>query len=114
MILTIEGVVILTSGKSAKTMSNVNEEPNNSRTVSILVFDGFESLDVFGPLEIYSLVEGWNIELVGPDGTHKPVQSAQGISVVPSIGFDQLRSRGDQIDIIMVPGGRAGDKRPRG
>ncbi|MDR2379498.1 MAG: DJ-1/PfpI family protein, partial [Bifidobacteriaceae bacterium] len=75
------------------------------RRVSVLVFEGFELLDVFGPAEVFSqLPTAFKVELVGLSG--QPVRSSQGIQVLPDYG----RTGAPKPDIALVPGG-AGTRR---
>lgn len=69
------------------------------RTVSVVLFDGFELLDVFGPVELLSKVPEVAIEFLGP--APGPVPSSQGVEVVAERSYQQLRDP----DILLVPGG---------
>lgn len=68
--------------------------------ISIVLFDGFELLDVFGPAELFGFVEGWEVEYLAP--TLDPVSSAQGARVVPDRPYDEFC----ETDLLLVPGGR--------
>ncbi len=71
------------------------------RRVGIVLFDGFELLDVFGPVEVFSrLPEAFAVELVGPQ--IGPVRSSQGTVVVA----DRGRVDTPTPDIVLVPGGQ--------
>lgn len=77
-------------------------EPFNdkgARRVSVVLFEGFELLDVFGPVELLFLTPGITVEYVGPAAD--PVASSQGGQVVAQ------RAYGDLVDpdILLVPGG---------
>lgn len=75
------------------------------RRVSIVLFDGFELLDVFGPLELLSIEpERIEVELVGPRAGS--VASSQGAEVVAPIAYAEAGAP----DIVLVPGG-AGTRR---
>lgn len=69
-------------------------------TVAVVLFEGFEVLDVFGPVELLSRVPGWSVTFLGP-ATDQPVRSAQGADVVARSAFTDL----DHADILLVPGG---------
>lgn len=70
------------------------------RRVDVVLFHGFELLDVFGPLELYGkLLERFEISLVGPE--RGPVRSAQGPDVLAYAGYSEARLP----DIVLVPGG---------
>ncbi|MCL2515192.1 MAG: DJ-1/PfpI family protein [Microbacteriaceae bacterium] len=70
------------------------------RTVSIVLFDGFELLDVFGPAELFSMErDRLHVRYIGPND--EPVHSAQGVAVVP----DFARIEAPAPDIVLVPGG---------
>ena len=70
-------------------------------SVAGVVFDGFELLDLFGPLEMFGLLpDHYRISLVGEQG--EPVTSAQGpVSVV-----DHAFADSPAFDLLLVPGGR--------
>lgn len=70
------------------------------RSVGVVLFDGFELLDVFGPVELLSrLPDEYPITYVA---THAgPVRSSQGAEVVATTSF----ADGPTPDIVMVPGG---------
>jgi transcriptional regulator GlxA family with amidase domain len=71
------------------------------RTVTTVLFDGFEPLDVFGPLELFGqLPDQFRLVLAGPDGA--PVRSAHGTPVVTDVSYETAPSP----DIVLVPGGR--------
>ena len=71
----------------------------DARTVSVILFDGFELLDVFGPVEMLHLAPGVTIDYAGPAAG--PVTSSQGCRVVAGCGYEDLV----EPDIVLVPGG---------
>lgn len=78
---------------------------NSRRRISVVLFDGFELLDVFGPVELFSMEpERITIEFIGPRAGS--VRSAQGAAVVAPVGYAQAGTP----DIVLVPGG--GGTRP--
>lgn len=65
-----------------------------------MLFDGFELLDVFGPLELLGvLADRFDISLVGP--TAGPVRSAQGPRAIADFAYDDAPVG----EIVLVPGG---------
>ena len=77
------------------------DDANRLRQVGVVLFDGFEVLDVFGPLEVLGgLPDRFGVSLIGP--TTGPVVSAQQARVVP----DRAYSEASAPDIVLVPGGR--------
>lgn len=68
--------------------------------IDVLLFDGFELLDVFGPVELFTLAEGF--ECVFHAVVPGPVHSSQGVEVVAPNPLSALRDP----DILMVPGGK--------
>ena len=71
------------------------------RRVSVVLFEGFELLDVFGPVELFSMVpDRLAVEFIGPDAG--PVASSQGIQVTVTIGYDAAATP----DIMLIPGGQ--------
>lgn len=68
--------------------------------LSVVLFDGFELLDVCGPLEMFSqLTDRFSIELVGPDAG--PVKSSKGSAMIADRSYAQALAP----DIVLVPGG---------
>ena len=71
------------------------------RRISVVLFEGFELLDVFGPVELFSMVpDQLAIEFIGPGAG--PVASSQGVQVTATIGYDAAATP----DIMLIPGGR--------
>ncbi|KXP09243.1 thiamine biosynthesis protein ThiJ [Tsukamurella pulmonis] len=72
------------------------------RAVQIVLFDGFELLDVFGPVELFGLIpEHFAVTFLAPDAA--PVRSSQGVTV----NADHTYATAPEPDIILVPGGVA-------
>jgi transcriptional regulator GlxA family with amidase domain len=72
------------------------------KTVGALLFEGFELLDVFGPLEAWGMLAaqgGWRIVTVGERAG--AVASAQKVQAVAEFGFDE----GPAPEVLLVPGG---------
>lgn len=116
-------------------MSDTNSFPRTLR-IGILVFDGFEPLDVWGFAEAFSISRfidtnyasppPYPFELVlisnecKPHGSEKatpaPVKSANGPRVAPDYFRDEALEQ--KIDVLMIPGGAGtrvllGDKHPK-
>jgi putative intracellular protease/amidase len=70
------------------------------RVIGIVLYPGFEVLDVFGPTEMWANVP--DIKVVTVAQTKGLVRSAQGVSVQADYGFDDA----PKFDVVMVPGGR--------
>jgi len=71
------------------------------RKIAALIFPQFETLDLFGPIELFGICEpGFEIVMVAADD--QPVASAQGPLSLPDKTFaDPL-----DYDLLLVPGGR--------
>ena len=82
--------------KGAPAMTAVAEK---KKTVGILLYPGFEVLDVFGPVEMWSYVPDFQLVYIAEKAG--PVKSTQGVAVVADHGFDDAPA----LDILMVPGG---------
>jgi transcriptional regulator GlxA family with amidase domain len=73
-----------------------------AKTVGIVLFEGFELLDVFGPAEAYGIRDlGGAFQLLMVAQHAGPVASAQGPSAIASYSFVDC----PHLDIILVPGG---------
>jgi transcriptional regulator GlxA family with amidase domain len=72
----------------------------NPRTLGVVLFPGFELLDVFGPLEAFGhLPERFAIHLVAE--RPGPVASAQGPKALAEHGLADA----PRLDVLLVPGG---------
>lgn len=71
-----------------------------SRTLGIVLYGGFELLDVYGPAEVFGNV-GPRLKVVMVAQQAGPVKSAQGPKVVADFGFEDC----PPLDLVMVPGG---------
>ncbi len=70
------------------------------RHIGVVVFPGFELLDVFGPLEIFGNAnDEFHIHLISEDGNN--IRSNQGPKVVADHSFETA----GLYDILLVPGG---------
>lgn len=71
------------------------------RYVDVVLFDGFELLDVFGPVELISAVpELFEVRFLGPSTAL--VASSQGIAVSVTDSYEAAPAP----DIVLIPGGR--------
>jgi putative intracellular protease/amidase len=71
-----------------------------TKTIGALIFPGFELLDMFGPLEMFGMVEGGpNIQMIAE--TLEPVASRQG----PATVIDATLADRTAYDVLLVPGG---------
>jgi transcriptional regulator GlxA family with amidase domain len=84
---------------SASILSSM-PSPDPLRRVGVVLFDRFELLDVFGPLELLGLLpDRFELRVIGP--TAGPVRSAQG----PEVVADDSYAEAPVPDIVLVPGG---------
>src|SRR5260370_36736816 len=73
-----------------------------TRAIGALLFEGFELLDVFGPLEAFGmLARGDGYRVVTAAESAGPVASAQGPKAIAAHAFDDC----PRLDVILVPGG---------
>ena len=74
----------------------------STKTVAALLFDRFELLDVFGPLEAYGMLAAEGaMRVVTIAERAGAIPSAQGPSAIADFGLDTA----PQIDLLLVPGG---------
>jgi transcriptional regulator GlxA family with amidase domain len=79
--------------------------PSEPRRITVVLFDGFELLDVCGPLEMFGqLADRFTISLAGP--VAGPVASASGQNIGPRMIADLAYEDALPPDIVLVPGGR--------
>ena len=73
---------------------------SNKRSIGVLLFEGFELLDVFGPLEMYGMAaDHFDIRLVCEHGG--VIASRQGPKSIVDCSFCDAQG----FDLLLVPGG---------
>lgn len=88
-----------TTGTSVAMEMDATKPETKSKTIGIVVFPGFETLDVFGPVEMWGRLPDYKIVMVSEYGG--AVKSAQGVATVATYSFKTA----PQFDILMIPGG---------
>lgn len=73
-------------------------EPN--KTIGVVLFEQFETLDVYGPVQMMGRLPDYRIVFVAQKAG--PVRSSQGVEAVAAYSFDDA----PQLDILLVPGGK--------
>ena len=89
------------------------QAPDASRTIAILLYEGVQSLDVTGPLEVFAGAaaalgarggeSGYRVRTIARGG--RPVRTSSGLTLVPA---GPLPRSGEAIDTLIVPGGAGG------
>lgn len=69
------------------------------RDVNIVVFDGFEPLDVFGPFDVFTHTDAVGVRLFSLDGPGATV--SEGGARVEALGPEEIDPRG----VLLIPGG---------
>lgn len=69
------------------------------QVLGIVLYPGFEVLDVYGPLEMWAYIPDFKVVMVAEKAG--PVRSAQGVSTMAEYSFETA----PPLDIMMVPGG---------
>jgi len=73
----------------------------NKREVAVLMFEGFETLDVMGPVELFGMhPDAFHLQFVAENTGN--IESAQGQKVV----VERKIQLDDNFDIVLVPGGK--------
>lgn len=79
----------------------INPDNTATKTVGIVIFPGFELLDVFGPAEMFgALPEKMKLVLIGT--TSGTIPSNQG----PAVKVDTDIAHAPHVDILLIPGGQ--------
>lgn len=87
------------SGKTASATPTSTAGNTTKKQIGIVLFDQFETLDVFGPVEMWGGMPDYEMVMVSQQGGL--VRSSQGIETQISYSFETA----PQFDILMVPGG---------
>lgn len=73
---------------------------SDKKAIAVILFDGFELLDVFGPVELLQFVPHYHLGFYAP--SPGKVRSSQGIEVIAPRSLADLESA----DLLLVPGGK--------
>ncbi len=76
-----------------------SKKPKKPKKLGIVVFPAFETLDVFGPIEMWGGLPDYDVVMVAEHGG--AVTSAQGVATGTSYTFETA----PQFEILMIPGG---------
>ncbi|MBK8247073.1 MAG: DJ-1/PfpI family protein [Gemmatimonadetes bacterium] len=87
------------SERTRPALVSTTPAPKEVKTVGIVLYPGFEVLDVYGPVEMWSYVPEFKVVMIAEQAG--PVRSAQGVSTVAEYSF----ANAPTVDILMVPGG---------
>lgn len=79
------------------------------RNVLIPVFDGVQSLDVTGPLEVFANAGGYRVQTASLGG--RPVRTTSGLRIMPDADLRELRVASRPVDLLLVPGGAGARRR---
>ena len=94
------------SGAVAHTMASdttaLSFKSHKIKTVGILVYEGVNSLDVFGPHYVLGQLMGIERQLIAL----KPgnIKTVMGVEIVPNTTIDEV----DSLDVLVIPGGFRG------
>ena len=92
-------VVAAPLSKIAAMEAHMTEQPSKPKRLGVILFNGFETLDVFGPVQMWGRLPDYELVMISEDGGL--VRSAQGFEVRSTHSFADA----PQLDILMVPGG---------
>ncbi len=90
------GMRLVTKAQYDARFADLNEK---TKTVGIVLYRGFEVLDVYGPIEMWGYVDEFKLVTVAEKAG--PVISTQGVATIADYSFADC----PPLDIIMVPGG---------
>jgi transcriptional regulator GlxA family with amidase domain len=76
------------------------------RTVLIVLFDGVQSLDVTGPLEVFAHAPGYEVTTASLGGA--PARTSSGLRLTPDAALAHLTA---PPDLLLVPGGAGARRR---
>jgi putative intracellular protease/amidase len=103
--LLIAAAALPTLTLSAQAAAQVSVQPPVSpsgpkKKLGMVLFDGFELLDVFGPLEMFGMLKD-RVEILMIADKAGPVRSGAGPQAIADYGFADA----PKLDIVMIPGG---------
>jgi transcriptional regulator GlxA family with amidase domain len=94
------GVLAITGVLAPVVLAEEESGEKKQMTLGVLLYEDFEILDVFGPVEMFGSV-GEELKIVMVAEEAGQVKSYQGPKAVADVGFDDC----PPLDILLVPGG---------
>jgi transcriptional regulator GlxA family with amidase domain len=79
--------------------SDAKAEEPKARSLGIVLYEGFEPLDVYGPVEVFGNVPGLKLHMIAEKAG--PVKSVMGNATVAEFGLNDA----PELDLVLVPGG---------
>lgn len=98
----IDKIAIQDTKSHEEIMASIMPKPHTIKTIGILVYDGVNTLDVFGPRYILSQIMGAKTKLIGLKSGN--IKTLTGVEFVPNTTYNQI----DSLDILVIPGGVRG------
>ena len=103
--LLVASALLTVAAPPAQAASRISREPPvppeaPRKTLGMVLFDGFELLDVFGPLEMFAMLND-RIDTLLIAEKAGPVKSRTGPAAMADVGF----ANAPKLDIVMIPGG---------
>lgn len=103
--LLVASALLTVAAPSAQAATRISREPPvppeaPRKTLGMVLFDGFELLDVFGPLEMFAMLND-RIDTLLIAEKAGPVKSRTGPAAMADVGFADA----PKLDIVMIPGG---------
>ncbi len=94
------GTAALGGAAKAQHYEGMNmDQPKKPKKLGIILFNNFETLDVFGPVEMWGRLPDYEVVMVAEHGGS--VKSAQGPATIATYSFETA----PQLEILMIPGG---------
>lgn len=94
------GSVAIASGTAAQTARRpARPAGSKPKKIGIVLFSEFETLDVFGPVQMWGRLPDYEVVMIAQDGG--AVMSSQGVATMTSLSFETS----PQLEILMIPGG---------
>ncbi len=90
------GMRLVTKAQYEARFADLNKK---TKTIGVVLYRGFEVLDVYGPVEMWANIEELRVVTVAEKAG--PVISAQGLATIADYSFTDC----PKLDILMVPGG---------
>lgn len=103
--LLVASALLTVAAPPAQAASRISREPPvppeaPRKTLGMVLFDGFELLDVFGPLEMFAMLND-RVDTLLIAEKAGPVKSRTGPAAMADVGF----ANAPKLDIVMIPGG---------
>jgi transcriptional regulator GlxA family with amidase domain len=100
LFIMVASLIVLITSTPVVAEQDINQTLDKKKTLGVLLFNGFEVLDAYGPIELWGNMKT-RVQVVTIAAKRGEITSTQGPKTLADYGYDDT----PHLDLILVPGG---------